>query len=117
MIKKLSFAFVVAALLVFLFWYEFIALKEIPIEQSEILKAYDYPPVEDLEMTLTETDPHIFAFTYRSFDGEVVYGQVSYPDVDSEKYPVLIGVSAIGRSYVRWWVDTFNNTPTVTLAN
>ena len=117
MIKKLSIAFVVAAVLVFLFWYEFIALEEIPIEQSEILKAYEYQPPEDIEMTMTETDPNVFAFTFRSFDGEVVYGQISYPDVESEKYPVLVGISAMGRSYVRWWVDTFNNNPTVTQAN
>jgi dienelactone hydrolase len=117
MIKKLSFAFVMAAVLVVLYWYEFIALEELPIEQSEILKAYDYLPVKDLKMKMTETDPHVFAFTYRSFDGEVVYGQLSYPDAESEKYPVLIGVSAMGRSYVRWWVDTFNNNPTVTQVN
>lgn len=117
MIKKISFSFVLAAVLSFLFWYEFIALEELPIEQSEILKAYDYQPVEDLEMTMTETDPHVFAFTYKSFDGDVVHGQISYPDVESEKYPVLIGVSAMGRSYIRWWVDTFNDNPTVTQAN
>jgi len=117
MIKKISFAFVLAALLVFLYWYEFIALEEVPIEQREILKAYDYQPVEDLELTMTEMDARVFAFTYKSFDGQVVYGQISYPDAESEKYPVLIGVSAMGRSYVRWWVDTFNDNPTVTQAN
>ncbi len=117
MIKKISFAFALAAVLMFLYWYEFIALEELPIEQSEILKAYDYQPVEDLEMTMTETDPNVFAFTYKSFDGEVVYGQISYPDAESERYPVLIGVSAMGRSYVRWWVDTFNDNPTVTQVN
>lgn len=117
MIKKISFAFVLAAVLVFLYWYEFIALEELPIEQSEILKAYEYQPVEDLEMTMTETDPHVFAFTFKSFDGELVYGQISYPDVELAKFPVLVGVSAMGRSYVRWWVDTFNDNPTVTQAN
>ena len=117
MIKKVSFAFVLAVVLMFLYWYEFIALEELPIEQSEILKAYDYQSVEDLEMTMTESAPHVFAFTFRSFDGEVVYGQISYPDSEAEKYPVLIGVSAMGRSYVRWWVDTFNGNPTVTQAN
>ena len=117
MIKKVSFAFVLAAILMFLYWYEFVALEELPIEQSEILKAYNYQPVENLEMTMTETDPRVFAFTFRSFDGEVVHGQISYPDTGSEKYPVLIGVSAMGRSYVRWWVDTFNGNPTVTQVN
>lgn len=117
MIKKISLAVVLVALLTFLYWYEFIALEEMPMEQSEILKAYDYQPNESLEMTMTETDPNVFTFTYDSFDGEVVYGQISYPDDESEKYPVLIGISAMGRSYVRWWVDTFNDNPTVTQAN
>lgn len=117
MIKKFSFAFVLVVLLIAWYWYAFIALEELPIEQSEILNAYEYQPVENLELTMKETDPHVFAFTFRSFDSEVVYGQISYPDADSEKYPVLIGVSAMGRSYVRWWVDTFNGNPTVTQAN
>ena len=117
MIKKISLAAVLVALLTFLYWYEFIALEEVPMEQSEILKAYDYRPNESLEMTMTETDPNVFTFTYDSFDGEVVYGQISYPDNESEKYPVLIGISAMGRSYVRWWVDTFNDNSTVTQAN
>ena len=48
MIKKISFAVVLAALLIFLYWYKFIALEELPMEQSEILKAYDYQPSENL---------------------------------------------------------------------
>ena len=117
MIRKISFAVVLVALLTFLYWYEFIALEELPMEQSEILKAYDYQPNENFELTMTETDPNVFSFTYETFDGEVVYGQISYPDNESEKYPVLIGISAMGRSYIRWWVDTFNDNPTVTQVN
>lgn len=105
MIKKISFAVVLAALLTFLYWYGFIALEELPMEQREILKAYDYQPKENLEMTMTETDPNVFSFTYESFDGEVVYGQISYPDDESEKYPVLIGISAMGRNDYIWPVE------------
>lgn len=117
MIKKISLVVVLAAFLTFLYWYKFIALKEMPLEQNEILQAYIYQPKERLEMKMTETDPNIFTFTFESFDGEVVYGQISYPDGKSEQYPVLIGISAMGRSYVRWWVDSFNGNPTVTQVN
>jgi len=117
MIRKISIAVVLVALLTFLYWYEFIALEELPMEQSEILKAYDYQPNENIELTMMEINPNVFSFTYETFDGEVVYGQISYPDNESEKYPVLIGISAMGRSYIRWWVDTFNDNPTVTQAN
>jgi len=42
MIKKISLPVVLAVLVTFLYWYEFIAFEELPMEQSEILKAYDY---------------------------------------------------------------------------
>lgn len=117
LILKMSLAVLLAALLIFVYWHEFVALEEVPMEQSEILSAYEYQPNENLEMTMTETGSNVFSFTYESFDGEVVYGQISYPDSESDKYPVLIGISAMGRSYVRWWVDTFNGNPTVTQAH
>lgn len=114
---KISLAVLLAALLAFAYWYAFIALEESPMEQGDILEAYEYQSVESLELALHETSPNVFSFTYESFDGEVVYGQISYPDIAADKYPVLIGVSAMGRSYVRWWVDTFNGNPTVTQAH
>lgn len=117
MIKKISLVVVFAAILTFLYWYKFIALKEMPLEQNEILQAYIYQPKERLEMKMTETVRNIFTFSFKTFDGEVVYGQISYPDGKSEQYPVLIGISAMGRSYVRWWVDSFNGNPTVTQVN
>lgn len=117
MTKKISLAVVLVALLTFLYWYKFVALEELPMEQGEILRAYEYLPSENLEMTLTEADPNIFTFTFESFDGELVYGKISYPDEQSQKYPILIGISAMGRSYVRWWVDTFNGNPTATQVN
>ncbi len=103
---KMSLAVLLTALGVFLYWYAFIALEESPMEQGDILKAYDYQPVENFQLDMTETSPNVFSFTYESFDGEVVYGQISYPESTADNYPVLIGVSAMGRSYVRWWVIT-----------
>lgn len=117
LIMKTSLAVLLAALLAFAYWYAFIALEESPMEQGDILKAYDYQPVENFQLDMTETSPNVFSFTYESFDGELVYGQISFPDKESDRYPVLIGISAMGRSYVRWWVDTFNGNPTVTQVN
>lgn len=114
---KMSSAVLLTALAIFLYWHAFIALEESPMEQGNILEAYDYQPVENLQLDMTETSPNVFSFTYESFDSEVVYGQISYPESTADKYPVLIGVSAMGRSYVRWWVDTFNGNPTVTQVN
>lgn len=116
-VAKLSLGILLAVLATFLYWHNFIALKEMPMAQSEILEAYEYASVQGLEMTMTAAAPNVSSFTYKSFDGEMVYGQIAYPDQVSEKYPVLIGISAMGRSYVRWWVDTFNGNPTVTQAN
>ncbi|RZV33727.1 MAG: acetylesterase, partial [Chromatiales bacterium] len=116
-IMKITSAVALSALALFLYWYAFIALEEMPMEQGDILEAYEYPSVESLQLDMTERGPNVFSFTYESFDGELVYGQISYPDITADKYPVLIGISAMGRSYVRWWVDTFNGNPTVTQAH
>ena len=116
-IKKIPLIALVSVLLAALYWYAFIALKDSPMSQDEIVDAYDYQPVQNIEMSLQEVAPGVFSFRFKSFDGEVVYGQISYPDDESELYPVLIGVSAMGRSYVRWWVDSYNGNPTVTQAH
>jgi len=117
MIKKISLAALLVAMPAALYWYAFIALKESPMSQEEIVDAYDYQALENIEMNMQEVAPGVFSFTFRSFDGEVVYGQIAYPDDESESYPVLIGISAMGRSYVRWWVETYNGNPTVTQAH
>ena len=116
-IKKIPLIALLSVLLAALYWYAFIALKDSPMSQDEIVDAYDYQPVQNIEMSLQEVAPGVFSFRFKSFDGEVVYGQISYPDDESELYPVLIGVSAMGRSYVRWWVDSYNGNPTVTQAH
>jgi hypothetical protein len=67
-----------------------------------------------LNISFVPIDAYNTQFTYRSFDDEVVYGQISYPKNKADQYPVLIGISAMGRSYVRWWTERFNDSPTVT---
>jgi hypothetical protein len=70
-----------------------------------------------VELILTEIEPRLFTFTYKTFDGSIVNGQISYPNIKAESYPVLIGVSAMGRSYIRWWSESFKGRPTVTQVN
>ena len=101
---------------IFLFWYTFIALDAQAMSQQEIVSAYEYIP-EKRELDLTEIAERTFQFSYTSFDGDVVNGQISYPRQHSESYPVLIGVAAMGRSYVRWWTDSVDGRPTVTNVN
>ena len=55
--------------------------------------------------------------SYKSFDGEQVNGQISYPASNSDKHPVLIALHAMGRSYPRWWNAEINGSPTITQAN
>jgi dienelactone hydrolase len=99
------------------YWYVFLALDETPIEQSEIIKQYQYDKSKTIELTLMEVKPRLFTFTYKSFDGSIVNGQISYPTSYSEKYPVLIGISAMGRGYQRWWSKSFKGRKTVTQVN
>jgi dienelactone hydrolase len=99
-----------------LFWYFFIALDTQVMSQQEIIAAYDYEP-ENRDLILTEISERKFQFSYTSFDGDVVNGQISYPLKHNESYPVLIGVAAMGRSYVRWWTDSVDGRPTVTSVN
>ncbi|MGL6160463.1 alpha/beta fold hydrolase [Microbulbifer sp.] len=98
-------------------WYAFIALKEEPIPQDKIVASYAYRTPDNIEMSFRDIGDRQFAFSYRSFDGAPVNGRISYPPIEREKYPVLIGISAMGRGYQRWWVDSFKGRPTVTRVN
>lgn len=100
-----------------LLWYTFIALEEQPLPQDQILDSYTFLAPENIEMTLKDIGGGQFSFSYRSFDGAVVNGQISYPAIEQESYPVLIGISAMGRGYQRWWADSFKGRPTVTRVN
>lgn len=99
------------------FWYAFIALKEEPVARDEIVASYAYRMPVDIGMSMDEIGEGLFEFSYRSFDGALVRGRMSYPPVRQEKHPVLIGIAAMGRSYERWWVNSFKGRPTVTRVN
>jgi len=117
MLKKAAIFVILTGSLIFAYWYTFIALDEMPMKQNDILQAYINQNNENIEMKFVEINPNIFSFTYKSYDGEMVNGQISYPEEKSENYPVLIGISAMGRSYTRWWTESFKGRPTVTQVN
>ncbi|SDK51295.1 alpha/beta hydrolase [Microbulbifer yueqingensis] len=98
-------------------WYTFVALKEEPVPRDEIVASYAYRAPADIGMSVNEIGEGLFEFSYRSFDGAQVNGRISYPPAKQEKYPVLVGVAAMGRGYQRWWVDSFKGRPTVTRVN
>ena len=96
------------------FWYTFIALKQEPIAQQPLLEAYQYQSDFDINFKTQQLDDRNYQFSYNSYDGDVVKGQISYPEKIADNYPVLIGVSAMGRGYARWWADSFKGRPTLT---
>jgi len=117
MLKKIFFITGFLFLAVFGYWYSFLALDEIPMEQSEILKKYQFKSSDNIKLTMVEIKPRVYSFNYKSFDGNIVHGQISYPNTINKNHPVLIGISAMGRSYIRWWVESFKERPTVTQVN
>lgn len=115
--NKIIFGVLISLTVLSFYWYAFVALKEFSIPQEDIIDAYTYEPLSDLEMEVEQIEADKYKFSYKSFDGAVVNGQLSYPSIKSQKYPVFIGVSAMGRGYQRWWVDSFKGRPTVTQVN
>lgn len=115
--NKIIFGVLISLTVLSFYWYAFVALKEVSIPQEDIIAAYTYEPLSDLEMEVEQIEADKYKFSYKSFDGAVVNGQLSYPSIKSQKYPVFIGVSAMGRGYQRWWVDSFKGRPTVSQVN
>ncbi len=113
MLKKALALFVIFAAVLGLLWYLLFALKQAPVPEAEIISAYQYQTPSPINFVLTEIDENQFDFTYTSFDGDTVNGRISYPKEQvGQKYPVLIGISAMGRNHQRWWVDSYKEKPT-----
>jgi dienelactone hydrolase len=98
-------------------YYLFFTLDNNPLSLEDVLQAYKYKPEPQVELTLTKLEDRLFEFTYTSFDGSTVKGQINYPNIIKETYPVLIGMHAMGRSYPRWWKDSIKGRETVTQVN
>ncbi len=117
MLKKLIIGVVLGGGAAFLAWYQFIALKPAPLPQEDILASYHYPKVDNQGVTLKALDANSFSLSFKSFDGAQVNGQITFPASCQSECPVIVGVSAMGRNYNRWWIDSWKGRPTVTHVN
>lgn len=117
MFKKILGYTVIGLGIGFIVWYLFIAVKPVEIPQEEIIASYQYQPVNTENFKLQELDSNSYKLSFRSFDGSIVNGQISFPQSCIAKCPVLLGVSAMGRNYNRWWIDSWKGRATVTSVN
>lgn len=130
--KKYKLKYAVSVLLLcstvlFLIWWQFISLKPYNISTAEITKLYqqhaNYMP--NISFTLIDKGQYKIAFT--SYDGDIVEGRLEFPDGKSmvqwvgetvtDDTAIFLGVSAMGRNYLRWWQDSYKGRPTVTQVN
>lgn len=81
---------------------------------TELLKDYQYTIEQPVTIKSNSQDGRLSKFSFTSFDGQVVHGQISYPKQKASSYPVLIGLHAMGRSSERWWQDSINGRKTIT---
>ncbi|GGO69725.1 alpha/beta hydrolase family protein [Bowmanella pacifica] len=98
-------------------WYNFFRLAPYSLTEQQRQQAFEVSGAADLSLKMQPLSTTAWQFTYTSFDGATVNGQLHYPAPPSEihhKIPVLIGVHAMGRSQIRWWQDSFNGSPTLT---
>ncbi len=97
-------------------WLVFFSLKPYEVSAAQVREAYDYSKRGTPALRISEMTDRSWSFTYRSFDGVEVNGQIHYPQPPASTavvFPVMIGVHGMGRSEVRWWQDTFKDRPTV----
>lgn len=97
----------------------YLLVAKLPVEQltpRQINEKYQYQSSFsnfDISNELLESRE----FTFTAYDREKVFGQIMLPSIKREKYPVLIGIHAMGRSYPRWFNDSVKGRPTVTNVN
>lgn len=98
-------------------YYLFIA--KLPVEQlspKQISAKYQYHSSFS-NFRITDELLESREFTFTAYDGEKVFGQIMLPSIKRHKYPVLIGIHAMGRSYPRWFKSSLKGRPTVTSVN
>lgn len=118
---------VLSVAVIALIWWQFISLKPYQISQTEIQYIYqrhaDYTP----EILFEEIKPGQYTISFTSYDGDKVEGRLELPkEVSLEQWlserntgvnKIFLGVSAMGRNYLRWWQDSFKGRPTITQVN
>ncbi|TQV77124.1 alpha/beta fold hydrolase [Aliikangiella marina] len=97
-----------------LIYYVLVArIPEDHLSQDEIVAKYQYfKGFHDFKVT--SRAKMMREFSFKSFDGEKVYGKVVFPNTNQESFPVLVGIHAMGRSYPRWFQSSLKGRPTVT---
>ena len=98
-------------------YYLLFTMDEQPVTTEQLLSGYQYQPINDIEFKMEKVEERLFTFTFKSYDGSLVRGQIGYPEMTAVRYPVIIGVHAMGRSFPRWWTDSLKGRPTVTRVN
>jgi predicted esterase len=97
-------------------WYAIFGLKPYQVSSADINSRYSYHMARPTALMMEPLDKVSFTFSYSSFDGAMVHGQIRYPrplaDINAP-VPVLIGVHAMGRSYLRWWQAQIDARPTL----
>lgn len=108
-------------------WWQFISLKPYKISKTEINNIYQKHANYTPEINFTEIKPSQYKITFRSYDDEYVEGRLEMPnggtleqwftDTQAKEIDIFVGVSAMGRNYLRWWQDSFKGRSTVTQVN
>ncbi|OKY26408.1 MULTISPECIES: alpha/beta hydrolase family protein [Thalassotalea] len=95
-------------------WYTVFGLKAYKVNVQELEELYSYQK-QAVNVNLTALEKGQFNITFNSFDGERVYGQLTYPENadPSQPIPILIGVHGMGRTYVRWVEGEFKGSDTL----
>ncbi|MEW9799653.1 alpha/beta hydrolase family protein [Alteromonas sp. CYL-A6] len=97
-------------------WYSVYGLKPYHVSSQDISERYSYVQPDPIDLVQSQLDSCCYSFTYKSFDGENVNGQLHLPaDIKhtAESIPVLIGMHAMGRSHERWFKDSIGGRKTV----
>ncbi|QZO14315.1 dienelactone hydrolase family protein [Pseudoalteromonas piscicida] len=89
-------------------WYAVFGLKPYSVTPEELTQIYSYEQ-KAVEVKLSPLEGNQFSLEYISFDGDKVNGQIIYPtNYDASKpMPIMVGVHAMARSYVRWMQESF----------
>lgn len=111
--KKLFATLPILALLAGLYYLFVAKLPQESYTTEQLISRYDYSASPE-QFRFIDNEQNKQRFSFKSFDGEMVYGQIIYPDSDAKQYPVLLGLHAMGRSYPRWFTDSLRGRPTVT---
>jgi S-formylglutathione hydrolase FrmB len=122
--RQILVTLILVSTVLFGFWWQFISLKPYKISQTELQNIYQQHDEYTPELVFTKISTGRYKITFRSYDEEAVEGRLELPvgktlqqwELFSQNEPssVFLGVSAMGKNYLRWWQDSFKDRPTIT---